>query len=349
VIALAVAWALVATGFTAYTLAALGRRRRVMPAGAPPDVLLLRPADALTPHELETLALPLAYDGAVEHVVLCPTRPALPPGIDWRCSDPAAPNRKVGHLLHGLDTIPAGDRVVMSIDADVRVDGALLASPAAALRSGAALATAAPSPEAAPGLVAHAVRALLCHTHLSFAALDAVSVGAKSICGKAMALSPAAQSGLRALRDHVGEDLELGRWLHVRGLPVVLAAVPARLPQEPHGPFGPARDRFTRWMQVLRAHRPGLSWTVPVLFTPSLPLLMLGLEYGTPVLAAVLLLWVARTALALGLERAGALWWPLGEGLLLLAFVRSLGLRTVTWRGRRFRLRRGGRMQPVAP
>ena len=349
---LVVVWALVAAGFTVYTACALGPRHTSPPGDGSarplPDVLLLRPADALTPRELETLALPFAYDGALEHVVLAPSRPALPPGIRWLRSDPASPNRKVGHLLHALDTLPAGDRLVVSVDADVRVDAALLTALATAIRDGAALATAAPSPEPAPGLVAHAVRALLCHTQLSFTALDAVSVGAKSICGKAMALAPAAVAGLRALRDHVGEDLELARWLHARGLAVALAAARAPVPQEPSGPLAPARDRFTRWMQVLRAHRPGLWWTVPVLFTPSLPLLLLGVALGTPVVAATLLVWAARTALALRLERAGALWWPLGEGLLLLAFARSLGLRTVTWRGRRFRLRRGGRMQPVA-
>ncbi len=346
--AAAIVWALVAAGFTVYTLRALGRRPASSRPGAHPDVLLLRPADALTARELETLAVPIVYDGAVEQVVLAPERPALPPGIRWLCSDPAAPNRKVGHLLHALDAVPIGDRVVVSIDGDVRVDGALLVALATAVRDGAALATAAPAPEPAAGVVPHAVRALLCHTHLNFAALDAVSPGAKSICGKAMAMSPAAVPGLRALRDHVGEDLELARWLHARALPVALAPARAVLPQDPYAPFGPARDRFTRWMQVLRAHRPGLWWTVPVLFTPSVPLLVLALALGAPVGAVVLLVWIARTMLALRLDPEGAAWWPLGEGVLLLAFVRSLGPRTVTWRGRRFRLRRGGRMRPVA-
>jgi ceramide glucosyltransferase len=86
---------------------------------------------------------------------------------------------------------------------------------------------------------------------------------------------------------------------------------------------------------------------VPVLFTPSIPLLGLAPGAGRAAVAAVALLWGARTVLALRLDPAGALAWPLGEALLLLAFLRSLSRRTVTWRGRRFRLHSGGRMRLV--
>ena len=66
------------------------------------------------------------------------------------------------------------------------------------------------------------------------------------------------------------------------------------------------------------------------------------------------LLALARAALSLRLaqraggSRQGAAWeWLLGEALLLAGFVRALGRRTVEWRGRRFALARGGRMQPL--
>lgn len=345
--ALLVGWALLAIGFTVVTMRALAGRSPVPVADAPP-ILLLRPADAPTALEVRNLGTPIDYPGAVEHVVLSPAPPLLPAGIRWVRSDPRSPNRKVGHLLHGLATVPPAGRVVVAVDADVLVDGALLTSLVASLAGGAALASAAPAPEPAPGVGPTAVRALLCHTHQSFVALDAVAVGAHAICGKAMALTPVALEGLAAVPDHLGEDLELAKWLHARGLGVALADARARIPQAPYAPLGPAHDRFTRWMQVLRAHRPALYPSVPLLFTPSLPLLATAVALGTPpVLAAVAALWTARTMLARRLDPVAPYAWPLGEALLLSAFVRSLGRRTVTWRGRRFRLARDGRMEAL--
>ncbi len=345
---LVVVWALLALGFTMVTVRALGRRPVPGIATATPSILLLRPADAPTSRERASLAVPLVYAGPVEHVVLSPAPPVLPAGVRWVRSDPVTPNRKVGHVLHGLAVVPPAGRVVVVIDADVVVDGALLSALAGPLADGAALVSAAPAPQPAAGLVAAAVRALLRHTHLSFDALDAMTVGAHAICGKAMALSPAAIDGLGAVADHLGEDLELAKWLHERGLTVALAGVVARVPQTPHAPVAPALERFTRWMQVLRAHRPGLYPTVPLLFTPSLPLLLAAIVLDTPsALAAVAALWAGRTLLAWRLAPLGAFAWPLGEALLLVAFVRSLARRTVVWRGRRFRLARDGRMEPV--
>jgi ceramide glucosyltransferase len=344
---LVVTWALLALGFTVVTLRALARPRRVSPAAAPP-VLLLRPADAPTVLEQRNLATPIDYAGPLEQVVLSPTPLVLPPDVRWVRSDPASANRKVGHLLHGIAAVPPAGRIVVAVDADVRVDGALLAALAAPVADGAALASAAPSPAAAAGVVPAAVRALLCHTHQSFVALDVVAVGAHAICGKAMALGPVALAGLAAVPDHLGEDLELAKWLHARGERVTLADVAAVVPQATHAPLGPAHDRFTRWMQVLRAHRPALYPTVPLLFAPSLPLLVAAIALGTPAaLAAVAALWTGRTLLAWRLDRVGAFGWPLGEALLLSAFVRSLGRRTVVWRGRRFRLARDGRMEAL--
>ena len=347
---LLVAWALLASAFTLVTL--VRRARRPAPPGlrgAVPPVLLLRPGDRLTPRELATVATPVDWPARFDHVVLSPARPALPAGVRWLASDPATPNRKVGHLLHALATFPHGGRVVCAVDADVAVDAELLAALVAPVVAGAALVTAAPEPLPARGLGPRAVRALLCHTHQSFDALDAVSAGAKAVCGKAMALGPAAIAGLGAVRDRVGEDLELAKWLHARGAAVVLAGARAPVPQVGHAPVGPAFDRFTRWMQVLRAHRPALLPTVPLLLTPSLPLAVAALAVPTgPVVAAVGALWLLRTLLAFRLERRGCLGWPLGEALLLAAFARALVRRTVVWRGRSFRVARDGRMEPRA-
>src|SRR5207237_668407 len=109
-------------------------------------VLLLRPVDAPTPRELENLATPIDYAGPLEQVVVSPYRPRLAPGVRWLPSDPLTPNRKVGHLLYALEVLRTEGRVVLAVDADVAVTGALVEGLAAPVASGAALSTAAPTP-----------------------------------------------------------------------------------------------------------------------------------------------------------------------------------------------------------
>ena len=358
-------WAGMATGFSAVALGRLlTRRREARPVTRAP-VLLLRPVDAPTAQELENLARPIEYAGPLEQVVLAPEQPRLAPGVRWLRSDPSTPNRKVGHLLHALATLETAGRVVLVVDADVAVTGALVEGLAAPVAAGAALSTAAPTPVGAKDFAGRAVTGLLRHSHHSFRALHAMSAGAKAVCGKALGLSPVAAEELKALADHLGEDLELAKRLHGKGLDVALCEAPAMVPLGAQPSLVPAVERFTRWMQVLRSHRPGLYPTVPLLFTPTLPLALLSLLLRSPVLAAAtgtlaltrtLLAWrlaVLSTPLPLGEGRGeGGLsevhTWLQGEALLLTAFARSLwNHRTVTWRGRTYELRPGGRMLPL--
>lgn len=348
-IALACLWAASATLFSLLALRRLGRVPPAPASGPLPAVLLLRPAEALSPGERAALATPVTYAGGLEHVVLAPVRPAAA-GIRWQRSDPATPNRKVGHLLGALRARSVAERCVLSVDGDVAVDGALVAALARAVAGGAALATAAPRPLDAPGLGPRAVRALLAATHHDFRALDVMRAGASAVCGKAMALGPAALALLPDVADRAGEDLELARRLHAAGERVVLVDTPALVPQTAHAPLAPALARFTRWLQVLRAHRPALWATVPLLLAPT-PLL-LGAAAATasvPLAAATAALVGARTALARRLSLdVPPLDWLLGEALLLVAFARSAAARSLRWRGRTFRVARGGRLRPEA-
>ena len=366
---LGVGWAVLAAGFSAVALVRLLRPRRAPVAGTRVSVLLLRPVDAPTPRELDNLSRPVDYAGELEQVVVSPYRPALGPGVRWLPSDPPTPNRKVGHLLYALEVLPTKGRVVLAVDADVAVTGALVEALAAPVAAGAALSTAAPTPVGVRGMVGWAVAGLLRHSHHSFRALHAMSAGAKAVCGKALGLSPVAMEELRGLADHIGEDLELAKRLHARGAEVALAEEPALVPLEPMHSWRPAVERFTRWMQVLASHRPGLYPTVPLLFTPVLPLgalaavlasWELGAAVGALALVRMLLSWrlFALTSVGEGRGRGAVLtaflavttWWLLGEALLLVAFVRSTwqaGM--VTWRGRTYVLEPGGRMAPVWP
>ncbi len=352
-------WALVAALFTLVTLVKLPGRRRAgeaAPFVARP-VLLLRPLDAASPRELLSLAAPHDYPGVVEHVVLSPFRPrGLPATISWLPSDPPTANRKVGHLHYALSVLPPAGRAVLAVDADVAVDRQLLVALVSALDGGAEVVSAAPLPESSGSWASLAVRGLLVHTHHSFAALDAMSAGAKAVCGKALGLGPLGQQLLSGLTEHVGEDLELSRRVHASGGAVVLASGVARVPADPTLSLAAAQARFTRWMQVLKAHRPWLYPTVPLLFAATWPVLSLALLSGGRLeigMAALLVL--ARTGLSVRLGSAvGApplsslVFWALGEGLLLSAFCASLGSRRVEWRGRHFELELGGRMRPVA-
>lgn len=355
--ALITCWALLAAGFSGVALYRLVRRQRSLrdTQRAPrlrrrPHVLLLRPVDAPTPLELENLSTPVDYAGVLTHVVLSPFRPRLAsPNVQWLPSDPLCRNRKVGHLSYALATMTRrADTVVLSVDADVRVDGALIAALVDELRDGAALASAAPRPEVRDTLAGRMVRGLLVQSHHNFEVLDVMSAGARAVCGKAIALSAAAQAELVKLSDCIGEDLELAQVLHERGLEVSLARVTAHVPQAEDLRSSAVFDRFTRWMQVLRAHRPPLFPTVPLFFAPTPMLMVLASIVATPGSAAALCALVGlRIALANRLDgRAGLRFeWLLAEVLLLAAWVGALRRgRVVTWRGRRFTLTAGGRM-----
>lgn len=352
-------WAVLAGCFTWVAVWRLWQRPRMQrEARGPrvrrrPRVLLLRPVDAPTPLELQNLAAPVAYAGHLTHVVLSPFRPRLQSAnVQWLPSDPLTRNRKVGHVAYALSALPrADDTVVLCVDADVRVDGALVSALVDELRDGAALASAAPRPEVRETLAGRMVRGLLVQSHHNFEVLDVMSAGARAVCGKAIALSPTAQAELVRLGDCIGEDLELSQVLHERGLVVSLVRAAAHVPQAQDTRPRAVLDRFTRWMQVLRAHRPSLFPTVPLFFASTPVLMVLAAWLATPASAAALCFLVAaRISLANRLDgRPGLRFeWLLAEMLLLVAWLESLRLgRVVTWRGRRYTLAKGGRMVAV--
>ena len=353
-VAIALAWTASAVLFTVLTLVRLGRpRAAVRQSGPMPDVLLLRPLDEPTERELQNLALPVGYRGRLRHVVLSPYRPRLGPDVTWLYSDPVTPNRKVGHLAYALATLPRPGEVVLAVDADVAVDGPLVEGLTMPVAAGAPLSTAAPFPFGATGVGGRAAQALLRCTHHAFVPLHLMSIGARAICGKALGLGPEARAELPSLGEHIGEDLELALRLHARGGEVALSPAPARIPLDGPLRWSAAVRRFSRWMQVLRAHRPGLAPTVPWLLCPTPLLVLAALGLGSPLLAgAVVVLLGVRTALAVRLTwkqpgRGATADWFLGESLLVVAFVHARFFRTVAWRGRRFRLLPGGRMQPA--
>lgn len=316
-----IAWCATAVGFT---LTAIFKTRRPKSAHrtrrAP--VVLLRPVDAPTATELTNLS---HAPSSVEQWVLSPKKPDGCAGR-WVSSQPDRLNRKLGHLQFALGLLEA-DQPVLIADADVDVDDALVDALLAGLDSGAALSWAAPTPS-----VTGAERGLLVQSAHSFEVLDAMSPGSSPMCGKALALSPAALELLRILPDCVGEDLELSEELHSYGLTTKLVAR-AKLPGARS--TREAFHRFSRWMQVLRAHRPALFPSIPIFFACT-PLMLLAATFMSwPFQAMLVALVIARCALAWKLEGRASMWWLAGESLLLAGWLRSLWLgHRVTWRGR---------------
>jgi hypothetical protein len=339
-----ITWALLAATFTGVALFRLRRRKPSAPAGELGPVWLIRPVDAAGLHELEALRAPLPL--GVHHLVASPERPRdLPESVQWVKSDPPSGNRKVGHVLVGASQAPP-NAVIVCVDADVQVDEALVVALVGAIRSGAHAASAAPQPAVGASLGSLCVRGLLVQSHHSFVALDAMQTGAKAICGKALAFSYETLAEWRQLNDVVGEDLELSKVLHAKGRSVVLVEAKAHVLQAPHLSMRDVVNRFTRWMQVLRAHRPALFPSVPVFFAPT-PMVLLGaaLASSPSVWAAVVTLVFTRVALAARLDRGLRIEWFLAECLLLVCWLNSLLLgRTLTWRGRRYRLHSGGHL-----
>ena len=289
--------------------------------------------------------------------MLSPREVSVADRARWLASDPTTLNRKVGHLLNALGQIPVSGRCVISVDADVQVTPELLRSLAMPTLEGAALCSAAPLPVPGPGWAASAARALLLgNTHHNFLCLDRMRAGAPTLCGKAMALGPPALALLPELSDRVGEDLELASLLHAAHQPVVLATATARTPQRAAAPMA-VLDRFTRWMSVLRAHRPLLFPAIPLLFAPALPLFALALVASDRLAwAAVGMAFAGRAALSQRLHQrmdsprhvARCVRLGPGRGAPAHGVARSIASRTVTWRGHRFELLPGGTLRRAA-
>lgn len=336
--AITVVWCLLAAGVTVVALRRL-RAPGPRPVGARvEDVMLLRPLDVPSPQEVENLKAPVPP--GVRHVVLCPFRPSVGASVEWLPSDPLTRNRKLGHVQYALEVLrPDATTKVLVVDSDVRVDQELLERLTGALDGGAAAAWASPRPERAG-----VERGVLVQSLQAFDISSGLGSSVPTMCGKAVALGPAAVDVFRRLPDCVGEDLEFGARLHQRGLRLELTGH-ARMPGVERGSW----SRFTRWMQVLRAHRPFLFPLVPIFFACTPMLIVLAAVSGDVAALGLTGVVIAlRGVLAARAERvdrvqALGVWWLPGEALLLAAWVAALVLGgRVRWRGRTLEVGRGG-------
>jgi ceramide glucosyltransferase len=332
-------WAAVAALFSCITLLRLARRRRATMRGQT-MLLVVRPADALRDEEREALREPLTSERIRAQLIVSPEVESS--SLRWVKSDPSVLNRKIGHVQEALREVPMADSHLVVIDSDVAATNELINALGDALDAGADIAMAAPRIVRPNSFAEHALAGLINASQHEFSALFCMSAGAKTLCGKALAMRRDVLDVLPVLASVVGEDLELAKIAHRRRMKVALVAPEARVLTSGRTTWDQVGSRMTRWMCVLRAHRPLLLPSVPLLFCPTLLLL----PFADPgVLCAYLCI---RTALGFALDGwRGALRWPLGETLLFASFVRSLSTRRIEWRGRRYTLSRGGHMQEV--
>ncbi|MEO7330660.1 MAG: glycosyltransferase, partial [Minicystis sp.] len=166
--------------------------------------------------------------------------------------------------------------------------------------------------------------------------------------------------GFGALADHLGEDMELARRIRARGGAIEAAPLVARSMAAGRS-MEQVVGRFARWLMVIRAQRPWLLPTYPLLFfaTPLIVTLALLTAPGAPriALAAAALALTSRLGVALAAARASGR--PVrmrsapaealrGDLLLARAFVRALGSRRFSWRGTELFVERGGRLRERA-
>lgn len=360
-----------------------------------PPIAILRPCEGDEPGLAENLRSSLLspYDGPRQVLFLVPSvedpahaiaqavvRDTQAPATTARVvvtDPPPLCNRKVWQLEIGLAACPA-DWVVCA-DSDVRFASGDLPALLAPLLSGATAAAGSDRPVgavfAAPIEVApqtawdRAGADLVTASAQSFLALFAMQAliarltrrpNAPQMAGALCAFPRAALShigGIARFRDCLGEDNEIARQLTLHGYRIAVAPRPAHC-------YDGGRDRaaviarVARWQTVVRAQRPALWPTYPLMLGATPGVWLLAIAWPSPTLSSfAMLLLLLRTLLSGWLLRLQGL--PAGpvraltavlsaETLIWIAFWRSARSRTIQWRGHPFRVESGGRLRPAS-
>ncbi len=369
-------WACVVAGATALAAARSQRFHSSGPAVtstvSAEDVLIVRPCAGLEPtleHTLRSTAGLLAEPGArAVFAVAEASDPALPVaqrvatelagrGLDVRVQVTRAegPNRKTAQLASVLRAERARS-VIVSIDSDVDLEGRGLGDITCALGDPSVAAAWAPPVETprAPTAADRASAAILGASLHAFPLL--AGIDGSGMVGKLFVIRRGALDdigGFGSLVDVLGEDVEIARRLAELGERVVVLPFVVRSLASGRT-LADVVGRFSRWIGVVRAQRPALLASYPMLFFATLPFSALSIAsyaHGGSllplggVIAARALAAVSAAAAIRGASLVSALvWTPAAELVLCAAFVRALATRTVVWRGRTLVLGEHGRL-----
>lgn len=375
------AWSYSLTCTTVYGVARaawLRRRRARTPISEGVRALVIRPCAGLEP-ELEralaslgearstaTIACRFAVGSASDPAARVAEEAAdvlRSKGFDARVviTRADAPNHKAAQLAAVVEREDAPFDVVVVADSDVDLAGfdldslvePLLASPSA----GAVWA-----PPVEVGTIAssgdrasHALLSGSLHAFTLLGALDGGGLVGKLFAARADAIREV--GGFGALSRVLGEDMELARRLQANDRTVRVAPVVARSLKTGRT-WASAVDRYARWLTVIRAQRPHLLASYPLMFVAAPIVVLLGLALapvaGAFAFAAIgfalgsrLLAAIAARALA-GMTVdpvASVADAAIADALLVTAFVRAVFTRTLTWRGRTLTIDRRGELE----
>ncbi len=261
-------------------------------------------------------------------------------------------NRKVGNLMNLEPLVRHG--VVVIADADMRVPPHWLTTVTATLaQPGVGLVTCLyRGVPAVPGLWAR-LAGLGIDWHFLPNAILGESLGkARGCYGATMALRAetlAALGGLASLKDLLADDHALGEAVRRLGLGVAVApVVPDHMMDE--ASLGALFSHELRWSRTVRLLNPagylGLALTHPLPWALACWALH---PAGLAVVLAVLagrcwLAWSIDQLLCISATRGRILLLPLRDCLSFAIWASGLARGTVTWQGRRYRMRRDGSM-----
>ncbi|HQY60986.1 MAG TPA: glycosyltransferase [Polyangiaceae bacterium] len=346
-------------------------------------VLLLRPCAGLEPELDRTLASTARARRAFAMDVRFAVeshRDAAAPSVDRavdvleRAGVPAsavmtharAANRKAAQLARAHASAPRGEELVVVADSDVDLEDAPLDALVGALSDDSIGAAWAAPIEIQPTTVADRASAAVLdaslHAFPLLSALDPSGMVGKLFVIRTDALAKV--GGFGALTTHLGEDMELARRLREVGLKTTVAPLVARSRAQGRA-WGAVIERYARWIRVVRAQRPHLLPTYPLLLcaaplivTAALLAALAGSAGSGPgALTAAGLTVVARVATgararALGGRTSGAralvVDVVLADALLLVAFARACLTRRTVWRGVHLLPEAGGRFTEEA-
>lgn len=160
--------------------------------------------------------------------------------------------------------------------------------------------------------------------------------------------------GFSSLRYHLGEDMELARRLSDLGKPIVLSE--AQAPSLAQGrSLASVLSRYSRWLHVIRAQRPLLLLSYPLLLA-FFPVYAVFISLAAPESAALLIgvgiavrvaIGVAARALSRRDLKGLLTAIVLSDLTLLWALSSALFATRIIWRGRVLEIARGGQLVEV--